>query len=124
MKVQTLFAAGFAMCLMVAGARAEDADLAKMLVGKWEITKAPEGAPPAGTIVEFTKDGVVKVVGKKDDKEFTMEGTYKVEPHKFVCTFKDGDKEKIIVHDAVKIDDKEMSFKGNDGKVVELKKKS
>lgn len=103
--------------------RAEDAELGKMLVGKWEITKSAEGAPPIGTIVEFTKDGVVTVKGKKDDKKFNMEGTYNVEMRKFTCTFKDGDKEKIVVHDAVKIDEKEMSFKDDDGKVVELKKK-
>lgn len=124
MKVLKLFAVAFAACLVSSGARAEEADLGKMLVGKWEITKAAEGSPAVGTIVEFTKDGVVTVKGTKDDKEFKMEGTYKVEAHKFTCTFKDGDKEKVIVHDAVKIDDKEMSFKDNDGKVVELKKKS
>jgi uncharacterized protein (TIGR03066 family) len=124
MNVLKLFVAGIAVCLVVAGARAEDADLAKMLVGKWEITKAAEGTPPAGTIVEFTKDGVVKVNGKKDDKEFTMEGTYKVEPHKFVCTFKDGDKEKKMVHTVIKITDTDISFKNDDGTVVECKKKS
>lgn len=124
MKVLKLFAVAFAVSLVASGARAEEADLGKMLVGKWEITKSAEGAPPVGTIVEFTKDGVVTVKGTKDDKAFNMEGTYKVERSKFTCTFKDGDKEKTVVHDAVKIDEKEMSFKDNDGKVVELKKKS
>lgn len=123
MSVLKLFAAGIAMGVVVAGARAEDANLAKMLVGKWEITKSAEGAPPAGTMVEFTKDGTVKIIGKKGDEEFKMEGKYKVEAHKFTCTFKDGDNEKVIVHDDVKIDAKTMSFKGNDGKVIELKKK-
>ena len=124
MNALKLFAAGVAMCLVVSGARAEDTDLAKMLVGKWEITKTADGGPPVGTLVEFTKDGTVKVKGKMDDKEFAMEGKYKVETHKFTCTFKDGDKEKVIVHDAVKITDKAMSFKNDDGKVIELKKKS
>lgn len=124
MNAVRMFAVGFAVCLVAAGARAEDADLGKMLVGKWEITKTAEGAPPVGTVVEFTKDGVVKVKGKMGDSEFAMEGKYKVETHKFTCTFKDGDKEKVIVHDAVKITDKTMSFKGDDGKVIELKRKS
>jgi uncharacterized protein (TIGR03066 family) len=124
MNAVKLFAVGIAMGLFVAGARAEDAGLSKMLVGKWEITKAAEGTPPVGTIVEFTKDGIVKVVGKKDDKEFTMEGKYKCEANKFMCTFKIGDDEKTINHSDVKISDKEMSFKSDDGKVVVLKKKS
>jgi len=123
MSVLKLFAAGITMCIVVAGARAEDAGLAKMLVGKWEITKSAEGAPPAGTVVEFTKDGTVKVMGKMGETEFKMEGKYKVETHKFTCTFKDGDKEKIIVHEDVKIDEKAMSFKGPDGKAIELKRK-
>ena len=124
MNVLKLAAVGMAVCLVVPAARAEDSNLAKMLVGKWEITKAAEGTPPAGTVVEFTKDGTVRVVGKKDDKEFAMEGKYKVETHAFMCTFKDGDKEKTIVHKDVKITDKTMTFKTEDGAVVELKKKS
>lgn len=124
MNALKLAAVGIAVCLVVADARSEDGDLAKKLVGKWEITKAAEGTPPAGTIVEFTKDGTVKVVGKKDDKEFTMEGKYKVETHGFMCTFKDGDKETTIAHKDVKITDNTMSFKTDGGAVVELKKKS
>lgn len=124
MNALKLLAAGIVMCLVAAGARAEDTDLAKMLVGKWEITKSAEGAPPVGTIVEMTKDGVVKVMGKKGVKDFTMEGTYKVEPHKFTCTFKDGDKEKKMVHTVMKITATDISFKNDDGTVVECKKKS
>src|SRR5436305_763934 len=124
MNAVKLFAVAFAVCLVASGVRAEDSDLAKMLVGKWEITKSAEGAPPAGTIVEFTKDGVVKVKGKKDDKEFTMEGKYKCEAHKFIITFKEGDQEKTHTITVVKITDKAMSTKDEDGKVVECKKKS
>ena len=109
------------MCL-IGTALARDTDLAKMLVGKWEITKTAEGRRLDAR--EFTKDGTVKVKGKMGEKDFVMEGKYKVETHKFTCTFKDGDKEKVMVHDDVKITDKEMSFKSDDGKVIELKKKS
>lgn len=123
MNAPKLIAVGLAVCLAPA-ARSEEPDLAKSLVGKWEITKAAEGTPPAGTVVVFTKDGTVKVAGKKDDKEFAMEGKYKVEAGGFMCTFKDGDKEKKIAHKDVKIDGKTMSFKTDGGAVVELKKKS
>jgi uncharacterized protein (TIGR03066 family) len=105
-----------------AGARAEDADLAKMLVGKWVITKSAEGAPPVGTVAEFTKDGKIKVTMKKDDKDTTMEGTYKCEAKKFACTFKIGDEEKVMKHDVSKISDKELIFT-IEGKTVEAEKK-
>ena len=51
--------------MFVVGARAgEESDLAKKLVGKWEITKADEGTIPPGTMVEFTKDGKFKAYGE------------------------------------------------------------
>jgi uncharacterized protein (TIGR03066 family) len=106
-----------------AGARAEDSDLSKLLVGKWVVTKSEEGAPPVGTVAEFTKDGKLKVTMKKDDKDATMEGTYKCEAKKFVCTFKINDKEQTMTHDVSKISDKELIFTF-EGKTVEAKKKS
>ena len=123
MNALRLLAVGITVCLVVAGARAEDSDLAKMLVGKWEITKAGEGTPPVGTIVEFAKDGKLTVTIKKDDKDATMEGTYKCESKKFICTFKDGDKEKSMVHDVAKITQTELIFTF-EGKDVSCKKKS
>jgi uncharacterized protein (TIGR03066 family) len=122
MNVLKLCAVGVVMCLVVAGVRADDSDLAKQLVGKWELTKAAEGTPPVGTIVEFTKDGTVKVSGKNEDKPFSMEGKYKLETNGFVCTFNENGKEKVIVHKDVKIDGKMMTFMTEDGKVVELKR--
>ena len=45
------------VCLVAAVGRAEEKpDYAKMIVGKWEVTKADEGTLPKGSIVEFTKD--------------------------------------------------------------------
>lgn len=103
------------------GARADD-DLSKLLVGKWVITKTDEGAPPVGTVAEFTKDGKLKVTMKKDDKDTTMEGTYKCEAKKFICTFKINDKEQTMTHDVSKISDKELVFTF-EGKTVQAKKK-
>jgi uncharacterized protein (TIGR03066 family) len=112
------------VCLFGANVRAAETDLAKMLVGKWEITKADEGTLPAKTIVEFARDGTITVTMKMDGKEQTMSGKYKVEPHKFIVTFKEGDQEKSHTITVVKITDKEMSTKDDDGKMVECKKKS
>lgn len=123
MNAVKLLAVAFAVCLVVSGARGEDKDLSKMLVGKWVVTKSEEGAPPVGTVAVFTKDGKLTVTMKKEDKDATMEGTYKCEAKKFICTFKMGEKETSMTHDVSKITDDEMTFTF-EGKSVTCKKKS
>ena len=59
---------------------------------------------------------------KKDDKDATMEGTYKCDGKKFACTFKIGDEEKVMKHDVSKISAKELVFT-IEGKTVEAEKK-
>lgn len=125
MNAFKLLAVGAVAIVFTVGARAEEkSDLAKMLVGKWEITKADEGTIPVGTMVEFTKDGKCSVTMKVGDKEEKMEGKYKVEPHKFIVMFKQGDTEMSHTITVTKITDKEMTTKDEEGKVVESKKKS
>ncbi|HJZ55504.1 MAG TPA: TIGR03066 family protein [Gemmataceae bacterium] len=107
-----------------AGTRADDkVDYAKLLVGKWEVTKADPGTVPEGTLVEFTKDGKMKITAKKDGKDTMIEGTYKVEKNTFTMTVKIGDEEHTQTITITKISEKEMSTKDKDGKAVELKKK-
>ena len=122
MNTLRVLAVAMVVCLVAGNARADD-ELSKMLVGKWVVTKTEEGAPPVGTTAEFTKDGKLTVTMKQDDKEVKMEGTYKCEAKKFVCTFKEGDKEKTMSHDVTKISEKEMTFTF-EGKTVVCKKKS
>jgi uncharacterized protein (TIGR03066 family) len=115
---------GLVACLLGAGARADDkADYAKLIVGKWEITKTESGGAPPGAIIEFTKDGKVKAQFKKDDADVTIEGTYKVEGNKFIMAIKRGDEERTQTITISKISDKEMTAQGEDGKTVELTKK-
>ena len=105
-------------------ARADDkVDYAKMLIGKWEVSKADEGTVPAGSIIEFTKDGKMKASFKKGEEDVMVEGTYKVVKDTFLMTMKMGEKEQTRTITITKITDKEMSTKNEDGKVVELKKK-
>jgi uncharacterized protein (TIGR03066 family) len=122
MKTLRWLAVAVVVCLVGGNARADE-DLAKMLVGKWVVTKTEEGAPPVGTVAEFAKDGTLKVTMKKDDKDTTMEGTYKCEEKKFICTFKTGDKEQTMTHDVTKISATELTFTF-EGKTVVAKKKS
>ena len=124
MNALKLLAVGAVVCLMGVSARAEEkVDYAKMIVGKWTISKADEGTVPTGTVVEFTKDGKMKIVGKKGDEEFTMEGTYKVEGNKFTMTHKVGDQERSQTITISKISAKEMDTENAEGKKVSLTKK-
>jgi uncharacterized protein (TIGR03066 family) len=125
MNALKVMAAVAVVGLWAAGARAEDKpDYAKMMVGKWTVSKADADTVPPGTVIEFTADGKMKVAGKKDDKEMSFEGTYKVEGDKFTFTMKVGDMERMETITIVNITKTEMHTKNKDGKVVELTKKS
>ena len=51
---------------------------AAKLLGKWEVTKAPE-ANLVGAIITFEKEGKMTAVIKQDGQEQKLDGTYKVE---------------------------------------------
>ena len=124
MSALRLLAVGCVVGLAGAGARAEDKpDYAKLIVGKWEISKADEGTVPLGAVIEFTKDGKVKLTGKKGDTEMAFEGTYTVEGNKFTIAMKVGDQEHKQTITITKMSDTEMATKNDEGKVVELKRK-
>ena len=110
--------------MLSASARAEDdkVDYAKLIVGKWEVTKADEGTVQPGTLIEFTKDGKLKVTAK-GDAEVMFEGTYKVVKNTFEMSLKVGDEQKSQTITITKINDKEMATKNEKDKVVELKRK-
>src|ERR1051326_1230204 len=94
MKFVQLMAAGLVVSLIGASVRADEkSDHAKLIVGKWEVTKADEGTLPVGAVVEFTKDGKIKVTAKMGDQEEKHEGTYKVDADAFTFNFKIGDQE-------------------------------
>src|SRR5262245_22424765 len=124
MNALRLLAVGAVVCLLSAGVQAEEkADLAKLIVGKWECTKADAGSLPVGAVVEFTKDGKMKVVVKQNDMEMTLDGTYTVEKHKFTFVLKQGDMEHKDTITVTKITEKEMVTENGEGKKVELAKK-
>ena len=102
--------------------RTSKVDYAKLIVGKWEVTKSDEASVPIGTLIEFTKDGKLKATIKKDGEEENVEGTYKVVKNTFEVTL-GGDGGKMQTITITKINDKEMVIKDKDDKVVELKKK-
>jgi uncharacterized protein (TIGR03066 family) len=102
---------------------ADEADHAKLLIGKWEVTKADEGTVPEGSIIEFTRDGKVKAITKKGESQEISEGSYKIEKDTLTVTMKKDGEEKSHKVTISKINEKEMTVKHEDGKIVELKKK-
>ena len=112
------------VCLVGAVTRADEKpDYAKLIVGKWEVTKADEGTLPMGSIVEFTKDGKFTSREKLGDKDLTFEGTYKVTGDKFELDLKMGDQSFKVSITITKLTDDEMHTKNEEGKVVEVKRK-
>jgi uncharacterized protein (TIGR03066 family) len=117
-------AVGVIVAMLGGPARAEDRpDYAKLIVGKWEVTKADEGTVPVGTVIEFTKDGKLKGTVKKGDEDATIEGKYKVEGDAFLLTMNQGGEERTRKITITKISDKEMATKNQEGKTVELQRK-
>ena len=127
MNALRLLVGGVMVCALSANVRAEEKaekkDNAKLLMGSWEAVKAAEGSLPVGSVVEFGKEGKMKVSHKVNDKDVTTEGTYKVDGDKFTIVIKNGDNEAKMTITIKKISDKELVTANEEGKVVEFKKK-
>jgi uncharacterized protein (TIGR03066 family) len=95
------------------------------ILGTWELVKSEEKAgPPPGTLVDFAKDGKLKITVKVEGNEMSMPGTYKVEGEKLTITTKDAQgKEKPETETITKMTDKEFVTKNEKGKTTEFKKK-
>jgi len=105
------------------GVKKEDKpDAAKLIVGNWEVTKCDKGAPlGVGATVEFTKDGKVKAIIKKDDNDDVHEGTYKFEKGKLIVTMAANNENVVTIK---KITESELSVKMDESeKEMEFKKK-
>jgi uncharacterized protein (TIGR03066 family) len=91
------------------------------IVGKWALEKTTnKKPPPPGTVIEFTKDGKLKIT----IANFSLDGTYKVDGDKVHTTMKSPDgkehKETITI---TKLTDKELVTKDEKGNVDTFKKK-
>ncbi len=124
MNTMKLLALGITFCLLGLTVSAEDKkdDNAKLVVGKWTVSKTHENGPPEGGLVEFTKDGKISVFRTADAKKADIEGTYKVDGKKLMVTFKMGDAEGKFEMTIDKLDDTTFACSNKEGK-VELKKK-
>jgi uncharacterized protein (TIGR03066 family) len=121
--MKSLFAFALGVVILVPVGRCAAAeDPAKQIVGKWEITKSEEKAL-VGATVEFTKDGKFSAKVKIDDKDVTLEGTYKVEGNKLTTKMKIEDEVKEDTDTITKLTDDLLELTDKDKKVTELKRK-
>ena len=123
----TCFAAGlvgFAASAAVADDKDKAADKEK-LVGTWELVKTDaKDAPPPGTLVEFAKDGKLKITAAVGDKKITLNGSYSVEGDKLKTKMTTPDGKEISDTDTItKLTDKQLLLKGSKGENSEFKKK-
>lgn len=123
MKTMKLLAVGVALCLLSSAAADDKKADAKLAVGTWEVTKTHEGGPPKGGVVEFTKDGKIKVTGEQNGMKQSFDGTYKIDGAKMVLTFKIGDTEQPVELTIDKLDDKTFATTSSNGKVELTRKK-
>src|SRR5581483_101106 len=110
----------------LAGARGADKDKVSKdkLVGTWEITKSEEPPPPVGAVVEFTKDGKLKVTHKQDGKDVMIEGTYTIDGDKINVVIKADNNEVKHTVTVKKIGKDEISAENDKGKAVVFKRKA
>jgi uncharacterized protein (TIGR03066 family) len=85
------------------------------LIGVWESKD--------GEVIEFTKDGKIKVTVKLGDKEIKVEATYKVDGDKLTVEFKQGDKVEKKTATIKSLTDKSLVTVDEGGKAEELKRK-
>ncbi len=93
------------------------------LLGKWEVKEGSKGDMPPGSIVEFLKEGKMKVSVKDGNKTVDADMTYTVVDQTIKTAHKEGDKE---VTETVKIKTltaTDFSIEDEKGKVEEFKKK-
>jgi uncharacterized protein (TIGR03066 family) len=112
------FAAGL---IGPAASAADDKSNKEKIVGTWEVVTA---GPAAGTLVEFMKDGKLKLSVTVGEKKVTGNGKYSVEGDtlKTTVTLPDG-QEHSDTATITKLTDKELSLKDKKGQKTEFKKK-
>jgi uncharacterized protein (TIGR03066 family) len=122
MNAVRLLTVGMVVCVLTPGTWAADdnekPDNAKLLVGKWEVTRGDKELP-VGSVVEFSKDGKMKITIKEKDN---IDAVYKVEGDKIQFTLKTGDtEEKKDPLTIKKISEKELVVETKKGQSYEFK---
>jgi uncharacterized protein (TIGR03066 family) len=121
--MRTICAVALGICVVAFSgtARAQD-DYAKKIVGTWVVEKAG-GDLPAGSSIEFTKDGKLNAVVKLEGMELKLSGSYKLDKDKLTVKVKIDKDEMEETVTIKKLTDDTLEIEDKDKKVDVLKKK-
>ena len=118
-------AVGLLACGAVTGpARGQEKKTNKeKIVGNWELVKTEEPLPPGiKVVVNFSKDGKMKLTATIMGMTRDQEGTYKVEGDKLHTAQKQGDKEMKETDTIKTLDDKQLITVNAKGQKTEFKR--
>ena len=120
MKRLSAFGVGLAVVLVLGGPASTRAqDEATKIVGVWEATKSTD--LPAGSTLEFAKDGKFTVRVKGEEQVGT--GTYKIEKARLTVKLTFGDLKTEQSATIKKLTATELQLEGEDKKTDEFKRK-
>ena len=105
-----------ACCVLSADDKKDEKIDAKKLVGKWTPKDEKNKKGADSIVIEFTKDGKATVRASRDGKDFTLEGTYKLDGNKLTTTMKLGDMERMQTRTISKLTDTELVSSDDKGK--------
>ena len=96
MRVYGLAAAAVVTFVAATSFADEKPDSAKLLLGRWVVTKAEEDEP-VGAVVEFRATGRLKVTTKdrQTGKDVVYDGTYKLDGEKVLITLRVGNGDQV-----------------------------
>ncbi len=90
-------------------------DFAKLIVGTWEVEPKGGDAKAPKILIEFTKDGKVKMIFKVKGKGITTDGTYKLLGDKLETSIKGSagvNKDTVTI---IRITEKDLVTTDSDG---------
>ncbi len=121
--MQTLHAVALGLCVLgFTGTTRADEETSKKLIGTWVLEKSGSDLP-AGSTVEFTKDGKLNVVVKDGSGDLKLTGTYKLEKDKITVKLKVNDQDIEETVTIKKLTDDVLEVEDNENKVDTFKKK-
>jgi len=98
----------------------DNPDYAKLIVGRWEVTKTYNARhAPIGAVYEFNKTGSLKITCKRDGEEDIADGTYKVEKEKLLLTIEKDEKDHVTIKE---LTDRKFVVAVTTKELVELKR--
>jgi uncharacterized protein (TIGR03066 family) len=117
MKAFSIAAVGFALVLFGSSHAGEKIDT--MIIGSWQVVKSEDA--PAGSFVEFTKDGRLILIPKgKEDKR--VEATYKVDGKKLTTMRNEKGKVEVNILTIQTLSETTLITLNDKGKTDELKR--